>query len=107
LDDASDASLFFKCESFQKVGAFTGARRDKTRSFRSTTRPRCAASRRIRREIMALPLRARGETPRDSARIVMPSNSAKVKVRAVEGYGGAQIVFCEPTEAARDPHART
>ena len=31
------------------------------------------------------------------AHIVMPSNSAKVKVRAVESYG-AQIVFCEPTE---------
>jgi threonine dehydratase len=31
----------------------------------------------------------------------MPSNSAKVKVRAVESYG-ANIVFCEPTEAARE-----
>ena len=31
----------------------------------------------------------------------MPSNSAKVKVRAVESYG-AQIVFCEPTEEARE-----
>jgi threonine dehydratase len=35
------------------------------------------------------------------AHIVMPSNSAKVKVRAVESYG-AHIVFCEPTEAARE-----
>ena len=35
------------------------------------------------------------------AHIVMPSNSAKVKVRAVESYG-AQIVYCEPTEAARE-----
>jgi threonine dehydratase len=31
----------------------------------------------------------------------MPKNSAKVKVRAVESYG-AQIVFCEPNDAARD-----
>ena len=31
----------------------------------------------------------------------MPSNSAKVKVRAVESYG-ARIVFCEPTQAARE-----
>jgi threonine dehydratase len=31
----------------------------------------------------------------------MPSNSAKVKVRAVTSYG-AQMVFCEPTEAARE-----
>jgi threonine dehydratase len=35
------------------------------------------------------------------AHIVMPSNSAKVKVRAVESYG-AHIVFCEPTEEARE-----
>jgi threonine dehydratase len=31
----------------------------------------------------------------------MPANSAKVKIHAVEGYG-AQIVFCEPTEEARE-----
>ena len=35
------------------------------------------------------------------AHIVMPSNSAKVKIRAVEGYS-AQVVFCEPTEKARE-----
>src|SRR5262249_59054290 len=35
------------------------------------------------------------------AHIVMPSNSAKVKIRAVEGYG-AQVVFCEPTEESRE-----
>ena len=31
----------------------------------------------------------------------MPSNSAKVKIRAVEGYG-AQVVLCEPKEEARE-----
>jgi threonine dehydratase len=31
----------------------------------------------------------------------MPSNSAKVKIRAIEGYR-AQIAFCEPTEEARE-----
>jgi threonine dehydratase len=31
----------------------------------------------------------------------MPSNSAKVKIRAVESYG-AHVVFCEPTEQARE-----
>src|SRR5206468_9471677 len=35
------------------------------------------------------------------AHIVMPSNSAKVKIRAVESYG-AHIVFCQPTEQARE-----
>jgi threonine dehydratase len=36
-----------------------------------------------------------------AAHIVMPSNSAKVKIRAVESYG-AQVVFCEPTEESRE-----
>jgi len=36
-----------------------------------------------------------------AAHIVMPSNSPKVKVRAVEGYGG-RIVFCEPNQRARE-----
>ena len=36
-----------------------------------------------------------------AAHIVMPSNSAKVKVRAVESYG-AHVVFCEPTEESRE-----
>jgi threonine dehydratase len=31
----------------------------------------------------------------------MPSNSAKVKIRAVESYG-ADIIFCDPTEEARE-----
>ena len=31
----------------------------------------------------------------------MPSNSAKVKIRAVESYG-AQVVFCEPAEESRE-----
>jgi threonine dehydratase len=31
----------------------------------------------------------------------MPSNSSKVKIRGVEGYGG-KIIFCQPNEAARD-----
>jgi threonine dehydratase len=35
------------------------------------------------------------------AHIVMPSNSAKVKVRAVESYGG-KIIFCEPNDASRE-----
>jgi len=35
------------------------------------------------------------------AHIVMPSNSAKVKIRAVESYS-AQVAFCEPTEESRE-----
>src|SRR5581483_9806008 len=31
----------------------------------------------------------------------MPSNSAKPKIKMVEGYGG-KITFCEPNQAARE-----
>jgi len=38
------------------------------------------------------------------ARIVMPSNAPRVKVEAVEGYGGV-VTFCEPTLASREDTA--
>src|SRR5882724_2808426 len=100
LDEASGASLFFKCENFQKIGAFKA---------RGATNAVFALDDAIARRgvathssgnhgaAVARAAKLRGVP----AQIVMPSNSAKVKVRAVESYG-AQIVFCEPTEAARE-----
>ncbi|MEN9668137.1 MAG: hypothetical protein RLZZ386_44, partial [Planctomycetota bacterium] len=35
-----------------------------------------------------------------AAHVVMPHDSARTKVAAVEGYGG-RVIFCEPTVAAR------
>jgi threonine dehydratase len=46
---------------------------------------------------LARAARLRGIT----AHIVMPSNTIKTKVQAVEGYGG-RVIFCEPTHAARE-----
>ena len=48
-------------------------------------------------QALALAARLRGIP----AHIVMPENSPAVKVEAVRGYGG-RIVFCEPTQAARE-----
>src|SRR6266516_7675754 len=100
LDAASGASLFFKCENFQKVGAFRA--RGATHavfSLDAATALRGVASHSSGNHGAALSRAAklRGIP----AHIVMPLNSAKVKVRAVESYG-ARIVFCEPTEAARE-----
>ena len=96
----SGASLFFKCENFQKVGAFK-ARGATNAVFMldDTTAKRGVATHSSGNHGAALSRAAklRGIP----AHIVMPSNSAKVKVRAVEGYGG-RIVFCEPTQAARE-----
>src|SRR6266498_5105764 len=100
LDEASGASLFFKCENFQKIGAFKA---------RGATNAVFALDDAIARRGVATHSSgnhgaavARAAKLRGiPAHIVMPSNSAKVKVRAVESYG-AHIVFCEPTEEARE-----
>ena len=100
LGAASGASLFFKCENFQKVGAFKA--RDATNAvfaLDEETARRGVATHSSGNHAAAL---ARAAKLRGiAAHIVMPSNSSKVKVRAVEGYGG-QIVFCEPTQTARE-----
>lgn len=100
LDAAAGAKLFFKCENFQKVGAFK-ARGAANAVFSldeaSARRGVATHSSGNHAAAVARAARLRGIP----AHIVMPSNSSKVKARAVEGYGG-QIVFCEPTQAARE-----
>jgi threonine dehydratase len=100
LDGASGASLFFKCENFQKIGAFKarGATNAVFALDDATARRGVAThSSGNHGAAVARAAKLRGIP----AHIVMPSNSAKVKIRAVESYG-AHVVFCEPTEAARE-----
>jgi threonine dehydratase len=100
LNDACRASLFFKCENFQKVGAFK-ARGATNAVFalddETALRGVATHSSGNHGAAVARAAKLRGIP----AHIVMPSNSAKVKIRAVESYG-AQIVFCEPTEESRE-----
>src|SRR5437764_1089347 len=100
LDDASGGSLLFKCENFQKVGAFKArGGTNAVFSLDDATARRGVATHSSGNHGSAL---ARAAKLRGiPAHIVMPSNSTKVKVRAVESYG-ARIVFCEPTEEARE-----
>jgi threonine dehydratase len=100
LNRASVASLFFKCENFQKIGAFKA--RGATNAVFSldeaiAQRGVATHSSGNHGAAVARAAKLRGIP----AHIVMPSNSAKVKVRTVEGYD-AHVVFCEPTEAARE-----
>ena len=100
LNRASGASLFFKCENFQRIGAFKarGATNAVFVLDEVTARHGVAThSSGNHGAAVARAAKLRGIP----AHIVMPSNSAKVKVRAVEGYG-AHVVFCEPTEKARE-----
>src|SRR5437016_7495660 len=100
LDDASGASLFFKCENFQKIGAFKArGATNAVLALDDAAARRGVATHSSGNHGTAL---ARAAKLRGiPAHIVMPSNSAKVKVRAVESYG-AHIVFCESTQAARE-----
>src|SRR5437016_12720766 len=100
LDEASGASLFFKCENFQKIGAFKarGATNAVFVLDNATARRGVAAdSSGNHGAALARAAKLRGIP----AYVIMPSNSAKVKICAVESYG-ARLVFCEPTEAARE-----
>jgi threonine dehydratase len=102
LNEASPATagLFFKCENFQKIGAFKArGATNAVFALDDVTARRGVATHSSGNHGAAI---ARAAKLRGiPAHIVMPSNSAKVKVRAVEGYG-AHIVFCEPTEQARE-----
>ncbi len=100
IDRMFDARIFFKCENLQKVGAFKA--RGATNAVRSLDPGQLAngvATHSSGNHAQALAWAASLAGTR--AFIVMPSNSARVKVEAVKGYGGI-ITFCEPTLEARE-----
>ncbi|MFI5166887.1 MAG: pyridoxal-phosphate dependent enzyme [Thermoanaerobaculales bacterium] len=100
LDAMTGASLFFKCENFQKAGAFKF--RGACNAVMSLSHAEAASgvathSSGNHAAALALAARLRGI----AAMIVMPRTSRAVKKAAVAGYG-AHIVECEPTQAARE-----
>lgn len=100
LDRMVDAKLFFKCENFQKVGAFKFRGASNAVFSLSDEEASCGvATHSSGNHAQALALAAKNR--RTKAYIVMPRNSSKVKIRAVKGYGG-NIIFCEPTLKARE-----
>jgi threonine dehydratase len=100
LNDACRATLFFKCENFQKVGAFKArGATNAVFALDDETAQRGVATHSSGNHGAAV---ARAAKLRGiPAHIVMPSNSVKVKIRSVESYG-AHVVFCEPTEESRE-----
>jgi threonine dehydratase len=104
LDALSGAQLFFKCETFQKCGAFKarGAANavfalDKTEAVRGVA----THSSGNHAAALARAARLRGIP----AYIVMPDNTPEAKRAAVRRYGG-QITYCAATLAARESAAR-
>ncbi len=100
LDSMTGARLFFKCENFQKVGAFKfrGAA-NAVLSLPETEAERGVATHSSGNHAQALALAARLRGV--PAHIVMPQSSPRIKVEAVRGYGG-RIVFCPPTQEDRE-----
>lgn len=100
LDRMVGAHLFFKCENFQKVGAFKfrGACHA-VLSLSEEEAARGVATHSSGNHAAALALAARTRGIR--AFIVMPKDAARVKKAAVAEYGG-QIIFCEPTLTSRE-----
>ncbi len=100
INRMAGCEIFFKCENFQKAGAFkmrgaanavlllTEAERERGVATHSSGNHGQALARAA--QVMGCP-----------AYIVMPSTAPEVKQRAVEGYG-AEIIRCEPTLAARE-----
>lgn len=100
LDERVGASVFFKCEHLQKVGAFKA--RGATNAVLSLTDDQASSgvathSSGNHGAALAMAASARGIP----AHIVMPSNAPQVKKDAVASYGGL-IIECEPTLAARE-----
>ena len=103
LDAISGARLFFKCENFQKVGAFKF--RGATNAVLNLTEGQRAAGVVTHSSGNHAAALAHAAVMRGvKAYIVMPSTAPEVKKRAVAGYG-AEITFCEPTLAAREAAA--
>lgn len=103
LNEACGAQLFFKCENFQKAGAFKArGATNAVFALDDATAARGVVTHSSGNHAAALARAARLRGI--AAHIVMPSNSARIKVRAVEGYGG-RITFCEPTQDAREATA--
>jgi len=94
------AEIFFKCENFQKIGAFKyrGAT-NAVLLLSADEKKNGVATHSSGNHAQALALAAK--INKLKAYIVMPENSSAVKINAVKGYG-AEVILCAPNQAARE-----
>lgn len=100
IDKRADCHIFFKCENFQRVGAFKfrGAI-NATLQLEPKIAEKGVATHSSGNHAQAVALSAKLQNL--PATIVMPENSPTVKINAVKGYG-ADIRFCESNLSARE-----
>ncbi len=100
INAIAGCELFFKCENFQKIGAFKirgGMNASLTLSKEQLAKGLATHSSGNHAQAIAFAAKKLGT----KAYIVMPDDSPAVKVNAVRGYG-AEITFCEPNQSARE-----
>lgn len=100
IDEMIGANLYFKCENFQKMGAFK--MRGATNAILKLSeeeKGNGVVTHSSGNFAQALSLAAKSLGVKAS--IVMPSNAPEVKINAVKSYGGV-ITRCDPTIAARE-----
>jgi threonine dehydratase len=100
INELAGAELFFKCENFQKIGAFKirgGMNAALSLSKEKAANGIATHSSGNHAQAIAYAARQLGT----KAYIVMPNNSPSVKVNAVKGYG-AEVTFCENNQQARE-----
>jgi threonine dehydratase len=103
LDEQAGATLYFKCENFQKVGAFKARGATNAVFMLSDEEARRGVATHSSGNHAAALSRAAGLRG-IPAHIVMPTNVPKAKQASVRRYGGL-ITFCEPTIASREATA--
>jgi threonine dehydratase len=99
LDSMAGARFFFKCENLQKTGSFKirgAANAILSLSNEQAARGIVTQSSGNHGAAVACAAAWRGVP----AYIVMPKNAPKVKIQAIEAYGG-KITFCEPKVSSR------
>jgi len=100
VNERADASIYFKCENFQRVGAFKfrgACNAIFSLNDQEAQKGVATHSSGNHAQAVALAAKMRGIP----AFVVMPENAPKVKVKAVKGYG-AKVTFCKSTLEARE-----
>jgi len=100
INEMFGCKFFFKCENFQKIGAFKiRGGMNASLQLPKSKLEKGLATHSSGNHAQAIALAAK--LLNTKAYIVMPDNSPAVKVNAVKGYG-AEITFCKPTLQARE-----
>ncbi len=100
INEMIGSKLFFKCENFQKIGAFKARGAiNASLSLSNSQLKKGIATHSSGNHAQAIAYSA--NQLKTKAYVVMPVNSPKVKIIAVKGYG-AEIIYCEPTLEARE-----